>query len=144
MRKISESRDDDNEEFSFFPPLPPVVPPAPPATDKGWKRINEQEDKAKQVSREGKILSSTPTETATETDWFGKKKTVKPSREGNADLLAFKKLTTHHDDDVISQSKPRVSCSSERPNQGLQYRASINQRNEYPMPNIVTVVDFLV
>ncbi|CAL5353443.1 unnamed protein product [Camellia sinensis] len=62
---------------------------------------------SKQVSREGKALSSTPTETATETDWSEKKKTVKASRERNVDLLAFKKMTIHHDEDVISQSKPR-------------------------------------
>ncbi|CAL5440952.1 unnamed protein product [Camellia sinensis] len=142
---MSESRDEDDEEFSFFPPLPPV-PPAPlvgtsmgTATE-GWKRINE---KSKQVSKQGSASFSTSTDTATKTEGSGKKKPVKPSRERNADLLPFKKLTVRDDDHVISKSKPRRgSCSSKRVIQGHQDRASINIKEAYPLPEIPRVGEY--
>ncbi|CAL5353453.1 unnamed protein product [Camellia sinensis] len=141
-RKMSENRDEDDEEFSFFPPLPP----APPAgtsmgtATEGWKRINE---KSKQVSKQVSASFLNPTETATETEGSGKKKTVKPSREGNADLLPFTTLTVRDDDHVISKSKPgRGSCSFKRVIQGLQDRASINIKEAYPLPEIPRVGEY--
>ncbi|KAI7984372.1 hypothetical protein LOK49_LG15G00870 [Camellia lanceoleosa] len=45
-----------------------------------WNQILEPHARLRgPMRREGKALSSTPTEAATETDWSGKKKIVKPS-----------------------------------------------------------------
>ncbi|KAI7984373.1 hypothetical protein LOK49_LG15G00873 [Camellia lanceoleosa] len=67
----------------------------------------EEEEKTKQVSKEGNPPSSSSTpleETATETEGFDEKMTLKPSAEGNVDV-PFKKLTIHDDADVLPQSK---------------------------------------
>ncbi|CAL5424889.1 unnamed protein product [Camellia sinensis] len=91
------------------------------------QREEEEEEKAKQVSKEGNASSSTPLEvSATESEG---------SIKGNVHP-PFNKQTIHNVDDLLSKSKfgGVVPCLSER--------ALTNRRNEYPIPNIATVVEF--
>ncbi|CAL5424896.1 unnamed protein product [Camellia sinensis] len=74
--------------------------------DKEGKMMKDSDvHQEEQVSIEGNASSSTPLEeNATQIEGSVDKMTEKPSGERNVDL-PFHKLTTHDDDDTISQSK---------------------------------------
>ncbi|CAL5427159.1 unnamed protein product [Camellia sinensis] len=74
--------------------------------DKEGKMMKDSDvHQEEQVSIEGNASSSTPLEeNATQIEGSADKMTEKPSGERNVDL-PFHKLTTHDDDDTISQSK---------------------------------------
>ncbi|CAL5353445.1 unnamed protein product [Camellia sinensis] len=74
--------------------------------DKEGKMMKDSDaHQEEQVSTEGNASSSTPLEeNATQIEGSADKMTEKPSGERNVDL-PFHKLTTHDDDDTISQSK---------------------------------------
>ncbi|KAI7984374.1 AP2/ERF and B3 domain-containing transcription factor RAV1 [Camellia lanceoleosa] len=123
---MSQSRETgkafDDEDYSFPVDIYPDYFP-----DEG-----NAKEKAKQVSEDRNSLSSTPLETGSETEEFGKM-TTKPSREGNVDL-PFDKLTIHDDEMMkISHNKSGGgSCSSE----------SASQINEYTMTKTTRVGEF--
>ncbi|CAL5353442.1 unnamed protein product [Camellia sinensis] len=123
---MSQSRETgkalDDEDYSF---------PVDIYTDYFLDEGNAKE-KEKQVSEDRNSLSSTPLETGSKTEEFGKM-TTKPSREGNVDL-PFDKLTIHDDEMMkISHNKSGGgSCSSQR----------ANQINEYTMTKTTRVGEF--
>ncbi|CAL5424901.1 unnamed protein product [Camellia sinensis] len=125
-RRMSQSRETgkalDDEDYSF---------PVDIYTDYFLDEGNAKE-KAKQVSEYRNSLSSTPLETGSETEEFGKM-TTKPSREGNVDL-PFDELTIHDDEMMkISHNKSGGgSCSSQR----------ASQINEYTMTKTTRVGEF--
>ncbi|KAI7984371.1 Peptidyl-prolyl cis-trans isomerase CYP21-4 [Camellia lanceoleosa] len=114
---MSESRDNDDKQGKMM------------------KELDVQQEE--QVSTEGNASSSTPLEETPQTEGSADKMTEKPSGEGNVDL-PFHKLTTHDDDDTISQSKSGSIIQTE-------HRLSVIERGHFKgMPFHHVIKNFVI